>query len=740
MKLTIPKLRIGQRIRSSFILLLIVIGVNTSYTFLTLRSSIGIMTHLSETVNAGLQLLSDFKVIIKDSKALTANWVYISAYEKDKLRLKELHEITYPQIRIEIEELLATDGLLNSSGELLEIVSLYDDVLEDQQLIMNSLTDFESYEDVMAVFMAEDLISINIIPQTDTLLSRLDVIIDQQANQSATIKQDLVASFENLQYTILILGVVAILFGLLISGWIVRNIIGPINIVHERINWMSLGKLPQEIAKITSDEMGEISTSLNSLIRSFKSSARFATEIGSGNLGADFQPLSKEDVLGHSLLSMRDNLANVINETNRVVNEAGVQGRLDSRIEITDKQGAWHKLSVSINDLLLSLTIPIKNVTEIVKAIAQGDLTKRLRDNTQGELAVLTESLNGGLDGLSDLLNQVSQSAKTISQSSTEMLSASDEMRLSTEEIASAIAQMSSGAQTQVSKVDESSNLSENVLNSCQDMGKKSEDINGAAKVGVESSNKGLEMVVSVGKSMDDISRLSKRTNESMRILTERSREIAKVLGVITDIAGQTNLLALNAAIKAAQAGEAGRGFAVVAEEIRKLAENSRDSASEIEKLVEGVQKDTAETAQVFAEMNNSVEVGNDASKKASEVFTDIKSSSEKTLNFSEEILKASNHQIADINKIVSIIESIVVIAEQTAAGTEEVAASSEELSSGMTGYSSKSQRLVEIAKALNMELQHFKLERKQTSDGLDSKEGEVSELISENGFNTGSS
>ena len=740
MKLTIPKLRIGQRIRSSFILLLIVIGVNTSYTFLTLRSSIGIMTHLSETVNAGLQLLSDFKVIIKDSKALTANWVYISAYEKDKLRLKELHEITYPQIRIEIEELLATDGLLNSSGELLEIVSLYDDVLEDQQLIMNSLTDFESYEDVMAVFMAEDLISINIIPQTDTLLSRLDVIIDQQANQSATIKQDLVASFENLQYTILILGVVAILFGLLISGWIVRNIIGPINIVHERINWMSLGKLPQEIAKITSDEMGEISTSLNSLIRSFKSSARFATEIGSGNLGADFQPLSKEDVLGHSLLSMRDNLANVINETNRVVNEAGVQGRLDSRIEITDKQGAWHKLSVSINDLLLSLTIPIKNVTEIVKAIAQGDLTKRLRDNTQGELAVLTESLNGGLDGLSDLLNQVSQSAKTISQSSTEMLSASDEMRLSTEEIASAIAQMSSGAQTQVSKVDESSNLSENVLNSCQDMGKKSEDINGAAKVGVESSNKGLEMVVSVGKSMDDISRLSKRTNESMRILTERSREIAKVLGVITDIAGQTNLLALNAAIEAAQAGEAGRGFAVVAEEIRKLAENSRDSASEIEKLVEGVQKDTAETAQVFAEMNNSVEVGNDASKKASEVFTDIKSSSEKTLNFSEEILKASNHQIADINKIVSIIESIVVIAEQTAAGTEEVAASSEELSSGMTGYSSKSQHLVEIAKALNMELQHFKLERKQTSDGLDSKEGEVSELISENGFNTGSS
>ena len=151
------------------------------------------------------------------------------------------------------------------------------------------------------------------------------------------------------------------------------------------------------------------------------------------------------------------------------------------------------------------------------------------------------------------------------------MLSASEEMNTNTGEIASAIAQMSSGAQNQVSKVDESSNLVESILRSANDMGEQAEEINRAAQGGADSSDMGLKMVNKVGFSMKDIKAFANDTNESIKVLTERSKEITRVLGVITDIASQTNLLALNAAIEAAQAGDAGRGFAVVAEEIRKL-------------------------------------------------------------------------------------------------------------------------------------------------------------------------
>ena len=135
-------------------------------------------------------------------------------------------------------------------------------------------------------------------------------------------------------------------------------------------------------------------------------------------------------------------------------------------------------------------------------------------------------------------------------------------------------------------------------------MVQKAEAINNAAKIGAESSEKGIGIVNGVVSSMVEISEYSTKTNQSIQVLTQRSQEISRTLSVITEIASQTNLLALNAAIEAAQAGDAGRGFAVVAEEIRKLAEDSRKSAKEIKILVGDVQTDTEVAAKVMSNMN----------------------------------------------------------------------------------------------------------------------------------------
>jgi methyl-accepting chemotaxis protein len=226
-------------------------------------------------------------------------------------------------------------------------------------------------------------------------------------------------------------------------------------------------------------------------------------------------------------------------------------------------------------------------------------------------------------------------------------------------------------------------------------------------------SEKGTRMSKNVVNSISEIMKYSHQTNESMRVLTERSKEIARVLSMITDIAAQTNLLALNAAIEAAQAGDAGRGFAVVAEEIRKLAEDSRTSAREIEKLINDVQKDTLEAAQVIETMNSNVKTGVEASNEASVVFQEMALSSNQTLIYSEEILKATKSQGESISSVVTITESVVVIAEQTAAGTEEVASSATELSAGMESYMQKSERLNEIARELKQGVGKFKLSSK---------------------------
>ncbi|MCV9385539.1 two-component regulator propeller domain-containing protein [Reichenbachiella ulvae] len=410
------------------------------------------------------------------------------------------------------------------------------------------------------------------------------------------------------------------------------------------------------------------------------------------------------------LRAQNDNLSSSINDTNFVIQEAVESGNFSARINTQNKEGQWKALSESINKLFDAVVAPIHSINEIVKDMAEGDLAKRLDEDAKGEILLLTQNFNRALSNINELLHQITESANTIDASSSEMLSTSEEMTRNTEEIASAISQMSNGAQTQVSKVDESSTIVEKIRQAAEDMAAKSQRINQVALEGSKRSEKGLTMVNNVSSSMSEISEYTSKTNHSMNILKERSLEIHRVLGVISNIAGQTNLLALNAAIEAAQAGDAGRGFAVVADEIRKLAESSKASTKEIEKLINDVQTDTSMAASLMETMSQSVSRGVSASGEVSKVFEEISEASNETLSYSEEIMNATQEQTQNINQVVTTIENVVVIAEQTAAGTEEVAASANELVSGMTNYNQKSHRLSEIAKSLRDSVGKFVL------------------------------
>ena len=512
-----------------------------------------------------------------------------------------------------------------------------------------------------------------------------------------------------LQITIVV-GVIGLALLSLVILRISNNITSSIEDSNELLKNLALGNLDQnkKLSVNSNDELGQMASSVNVLVDELNKKAVFSIEVGRGNLDSDFKVASDQDSLGLSLLKMRDNLKNVLDETKDVVTKAGDEGDLSARIDTAGKQGGWKDLSEAFNNLLSSVSTPVMAVNTIVNAMAEGDLSQRFTAQAHGDLARLSSNLNKALNNLNELLQSIAENADVIDESSAEMRVVSEEMNTNTREIASAISEMSNGAQTQVTKVDESSNLVEGILKSSNEMGERAETINEAAKRGVSSSEKGLEMVNKVVFNMTDISEYSTKTQESINVLTERSAEITRVLGVITEIASQTNLLALNAAIEAAQAGDAGRGFAVVAEEIRKLAEDSRNSAKEIEKLVNDVQTDTKEAAKVIEIMGSSVKNGEQASKEASEVFKEIAETSDKTFSHSQEILQATKLQVQDINAMVTITENVVVIAEETAAGTEQVASSATELSSGMTGYTEKSQKLADVANQLKERLKKF--------------------------------
>lgn len=593
------------------------------------------------------------------------------------------------------------DSLYNQKMDTLSIVrNSEEDIL---QIVKSSKShSFTSYDDVLGeeVYVSIAPISVG----HSGLPWSVGIVVPTK---------EITSEFNQAFISTLIFGLLGLAALIVVTYWVSSQIVGSLEGTSKLLAKLSEGDLSVEnrIQVKTQDELGKLAYAANELMDDLIRKSDFSHEIGRGNLETNFEVSGKNDMLGYSLLQMRENLQRVSNETKSVIQKAGEEGQIMSaRMEGEWEEGAWKDLSQSINNLLDTVSTPFRKINDMVNAMSDGDLTVRYDEMAKGDVETMANSFNKALDNINELIESISGVAMIVAESSQEMLAVSEEMTINTREIASSISEMSNGAQNQVVKVDESSSLVEGILRSSNEMGEQSDSINSAAQAGVDNSEKGLSLVKKVGFSMRDIAAFSSDTFDSIQVLTKRSNDISKVLGVITEIASQTNLLALNAAIEAAQAGEAGRGFAVVAEEIRKLAEDSKKSAREIEQLVSDVQNDVSTAATAIDMMKSSVKSGEDATNFASEAFTEITESSSRTLLMTEQIRNRVQQQIDSIKNVVTITESVVVIAEETAAGTEQIASSATELSAGMDNYVDRSQNLSEVANELTDRLSKFRL------------------------------
>lgn len=714
-RLTILNSSIGRKIKASFILIITINVIYGVYTFITLSNSIDILDKVTNEINRSVDTVNEFRNVVENSRSYATNWVYVSKYEKDKEKLIEIHNSRYPTLKEALLSQIDTTSNAQAADQILASALLsFDSILTSQKTIVEILHSQQEYSDIINVLISEELLERNIIPKSGSLVEKVNRVLDEKKQELSTLNSSMESSFSSLNSMILILCIIGAAIAILIANWLSNNITNPLKILQKKVALMSEGIITEPITVRHEDEVGKMSHGINTLIESFKHLSAFASDIGKGNLEAEFNARSSEDVLGNSLISMRDNLKRVIDDTNEVVRVAGEEGMLGARIDFSGKEGAWKDLSVAINNLLTSISSPMLILNEITMAMSKGDLTKKYDRLEKGEIFNLTDSLNKAIIGLNELLNTISENSEIVDQSSGEMLTVSEEMNTNTKEIASAIGEISSGAQNQVTQVDEVSALIEGILRSSNDMEERAEAINSAAKAGFESGEKGREMIENISESMNQIAMYAQKTNSSMDVLTNRSNEITRVIDVISEIASQTNLLALNAAIEAAQAGDAGRGFAVVAEEIRKLAEDSKKSASQIEQLILDVQKDTTEASSAIEVMNKAVDSGKKTSDEASKVFSKIEESSTHTLTHSEDILKATTTQKEDVSKVVSISESVVVIAEETAAGTEQTASAVAELSSGMKSFYEKATQMEGVASSLKEEIEKLTLDKKE--------------------------
>jgi len=504
---------------------------------------------------------------------------------------------------------------------------------------------------------------------------------------------------------ILIIGI-----GIFILNRHIITITKSIKSISEASDDLALGKLPERLDVVSSDELGQAQEALNRLVEGQASKLTFAKDIGDGKLDGKIDLLSEEDILGQSLIKMAENLSYLILETKRVLQLANEEGKLEVAIENKYQSGSWADFTSSFNELFNTFQKPLNEINVLLDCIANGDLSVRSSNKAKGDVKVLMNNLNHTLLLLSQFIQKNVDHSHLMENTSSEMEVSSQEMTSSTDEIAGAISQMAQGASQQVRKVEDIWTLIESISSAAVTMELIAEEVRRESSNGVQNCQKGEELIETMSHEMDEITIQSKRVQDSISALAKRSKEIGEILSVIENIASQTNLLSLNAAIEAVQAGDAGRGFSVIATNIRELSEDAKSSIEDIANIITAIRTDIKATAGSLEDMFERVTSGKTTTLTAKESFAEILQSTNATFGLASKIHESSSYQKQNIDAVSQITKDVVVIAEETAAGAEEVAASSQELASGMESFLNKSKELSKVASELKEDTSHFKL------------------------------
>lgn len=369
-------------------------------------------------------------------------------------------------------------------------------------------------------------------------------------------------------------------------------------------------------------------------------------------------------------------------------------------------------LSLAIGYVLWKgISVPLKRLSGVTDAVAAGDLTAdTLPQARKDELGQLAESFHQMKESLRSLVLEIHHSVQEVMTVSREVSTGTEQTSHAAEHVTEIMTSLSKSAEMQVQNV-------ERGLQEIYEMNAKLLQIDESSRLAMKVAGEafieaedGEQQIDEIKNQMKALQEIATRLEGTMRSMQERSVEIGEINQMIVSIAAQTKLLALNAAIEAARAGEHGAGFTVVTGEIRKLANQTDQSAGQVSELVRNIQAETKAAAETAMDMGAEIGNGLQASLEVGEVFGRIRRLTQDTTRQIGEVSESLHRLLEHSGSIVQSIEQISGLSGTIATGSQQVARVTEEQLAFLQQNAAYATSLFDMAGQLQRNVRRFKV------------------------------